>query len=232
MVIICLIMYIIKDCWVNSSISLSHALILPSLFTHEVSLWITLQLTAYTDSDWVGCPNTRKSTTGYCILLGHSPISWKSKRQNVLARLSTEVEYRAIALTTCEFVWLSSLLKELDIKQLTVAELHCDNNAALAIAANPVLHERTKHVEIDCHFIRDNIKVKTLQTTHLSFKDQVADFFTKVLPTQQHHHLLAKLGASTSAESRPPTWGGVLRSKMKFLLMTNFLGLFTIFIFS
>ena len=161
-------------------------------------------LTAYCDSEWAGCPNTRKSTTGYCIFLGHSPISWKSKRQNIVARSSAEAEYRAMTLTTCEVVWLSSLLKDLGIKQLTTAKLHCDNKVALAIAANHVLHERTKHVEIDCHFIRDNIKAGLLTTSHVSSQNQIADIFTKILPLQQHQNLMAKLGASTSNVSHSP----------------------------
>lgn len=109
-----------------------------------------------------------------------------------------------MALTTCEVVWLSSLLKDLGLKQLAVAELYCDNKAALAIAANHVLHESTKHVEIDWHFIRDNIKAGILQTAHVPSQDQVADIFTKILPVQQHQHLLNKLGASTSDVSHSP----------------------------
>ncbi|XP_019107744.2 uncharacterized mitochondrial protein AtMg00810-like [Beta vulgaris subsp. vulgaris] len=101
-------------------------------------------LTAYSDSDWAGCPNTRKSTTGFCIFLGDSLVSWKTKKQQVVARSTAEAEYRAMALTTCEVTWLTQLLKELGIKSLAHVVLKCDNQAAISIVVNPVHHEKTK----------------------------------------------------------------------------------------
>lgn len=88
-------------------------------------------------------------------MLGHSPLSWKSKKQYAIACSSAEAEYRAMALTTCEVLWLNQLLKELGLHHLGSTQLNCDNKVALSIAANHMHHERTKHVEIDCHFVRE-----------------------------------------------------------------------------
>ncbi|GJY18649.1 retrovirus-related pol polyprotein from transposon TNT 1-94 [Tanacetum coccineum] len=109
-----------------------------------------VQLTAYCDSDWASFPMTRRSTTSYCILLGDSPISYKSKKEGVVSRSSVEAEYRAMAITCCEITWLTTLLKYLGLKYLHPVTLHCDNQAAIHIAANLVFHAKTKHIEMGC----------------------------------------------------------------------------------
>lgn len=157
------------------------------------------QLTAYCDSDWAGCPTTRRSTSGFCILLGTSPLSWKAKRQTIVARSSAEAEYRAMALTICEIMWLKQLLKDLGLTNTLPTTLYCDNNAALSIALNPVHHERMKHIEIDNHFIREKVHDKTIQPQYIPSHSQLADIFTKVLPTSQHTKLLSKLGVRSSS---------------------------------
>jgi len=140
-------------------------------------------------------------------LLGSSPISWKVKKQSVVVRSSAEVEYRAIASTCYEIVWLLALLKDLELTNLTLVTLYCDNQNALHISANPAFHERTKHIEIDYHYIRDQLTAKRIQPTYVSSHKQLADIFTKPLPVSQHQYLLSKLGVCSSFQHS--TLGGV-----------------------
>lgn len=106
-----------------------------------------------------------------------------------------------MALTACEFTWLSTLLKDLGLKNLPPTILKYDNQAALSIAANPVMHERTKHIDIDCHYVRDQLKDGTIVTQHVSSADQVANILTNVLPVKLHVSHANKLGASPASHS-------------------------------
>ena len=98
----------------------------------------------YTDADWAGNSLDRKSTTGFCIFVGGNLVSWKSKKQSVIARSSAEAEYRAMATTACELIWLKGLLSDLGFPSSQPMTLMCDNQVAMHIASNPVFHERTK----------------------------------------------------------------------------------------
>ena len=122
----------------------------------------SLTLQTYSDADWAGDPTDCRSTTGYCFLLGDSLISWRSNKQTVVARSSTEAKYRALAATTAELIWLRWLLQDLDVNCSTATKLHCDNRSAIQIVYNDVFHERTKHIEIDYHFIHHHLLQSTL----------------------------------------------------------------------
>ena len=114
-------------------------------------------LSGYSDADWAGDPTDRRSTTGYCFFLCDSLISWRSKKQTVIARSSTKSEYRALDDATSELLWLRWLLTDMGVTQPSATMLHCDDQSTIQISHNDVFHERAKHIEIDCHFVRHHV---------------------------------------------------------------------------
>ncbi|GKB97949.1 ribonuclease H-like domain-containing protein [Tanacetum coccineum] len=164
----------------------------------------TSQLNAYTDADWAGCPVTRRSTSGYCVFLGDNLLSWSAKRQVTLSRSSAEAEYRGVANVVAETAWIRNLLRELHTPLFTATLVYCDNVSAVYMSTNPVQLQRTKHIEIDIHFVRDMVVRGQVRVLHVPFRYQYADIFTKGLPTA----LFEEFRTSLSVRSSPAQTAG------------------------
>ena len=121
----------------------------------------SLHIRTYSDADWARCPDTRRSTSGFCVFLGPNLISWTAKKQQTVSRSSVEAEYRSLAHACAESAWIMQLLRDLQFSPPLPATLLCDNLSATYIASNPVFHARTKHIELDYHFIRERIALGT-----------------------------------------------------------------------
>nr|KYP56497.1 Retrovirus-related Pol polyprotein from transposon TNT 1-94 [Cajanus cajan] len=178
--------------------TLSHGLHMKS-----VVLGKPFSITAMCDSDWASDIDDRKSTSGSAIYLGPNLISWWSRKQQVTARSSTEAEYRSIAHTSAELTWIKALLQELQVPFSTPVLL-CDNQSAVAIAHNPVFHSRTKHMEIDVFFVREQVLSKQLLVYHIPVLDQWADVLTKSLSPARFQFLRDKLNVKSFSNKPPP----------------------------
>ncbi|XP_019087375.1 PREDICTED: uncharacterized protein LOC109127260 [Camelina sativa] len=137
-----------------------------------------ISLSAYCDSDWGGCKTTRRSTSGFCTLLGPNLISWSAKRQQTMSNSSTEAEYRALTTAAQELTWLSFLLRDLGIYQSHPTLLQCDNLSAVYLSANPALHNRSKSFDINYHYIREQVAIGLIETRHIPATLMLADIFT------------------------------------------------------
>ena len=153
-----------------------------------------LCIEAYTDVGYKGDKGYRKFTTGYCTYVGGNLVIWRSRQQKVVSCSNAESEYRAMAETTREMVWLRSLVEDLGISSPFLMSMHCDNQAAIFIASNSTFHEHTKHIEIDCHYIQDKVMSRVYSTPHVTSSHQLIDVFTKSLAGISYDAMCTKLG--------------------------------------
>jgi hypothetical protein len=132
-------------------------------------------LSDFSNVDWFECSDDCKSTSGFAVFFGSNLISWCAKKQPIISRSSTEAEYKAMATATAELMWLQSLVKELHISCPKMARLWCDNMGAKYLSCDPVFHGRMKHIEVDYHFVRDQVVQQLLDVRFISTNDQLAD---------------------------------------------------------
>jgi len=154
----------------------------------------SFKIQVFSDSDWTTCATTRRSVSGYCVFLGTSLVAWKSKKQTTVSRSSSEAEYRALASLACELQWIQYLFQDLHFSVPTPYTVFCDNNSAIHIAKNLTFHERTKHIELDCHIIRQKLVDGLIHLLHIPSRSQLVDMFTKSLHPSTFRVATSKLG--------------------------------------
>jgi hypothetical protein len=158
-------------------------------------------LIGFADADYAGDVETRRSTTGYAFCFANGIITWCSKRQPLVTLSTTEAEYVAAALATQECVWLRRLLTELECESNRSTPLYVDNQSAIKLVQNPEYHQRTKHIDIKFHFIREKAKEGTVKVIYVPSEQQRADLFTKALPKCHFKSLCERIGIGEPFES-------------------------------
>ncbi|KAK2970503.1 hypothetical protein RJ640_013575 [Escallonia rubra] len=153
-------------------------------------------LMGFTDSDYAGDIDDRKSTSGYAFMLGSGAVSWSSKKQPIVTLSTTEAEFVAATSCACQAIWLRKILEELHFKQEEATTIYCDNSSAIKLSKNPVLHGRSKHIDVKVHFLRDLTKEGVIDLIYCR-NDQVADIFTKPLKKAAFQKLRKLLGVGT-----------------------------------
>ncbi|CAL8156128.1 unnamed protein product [Prunus armeniaca] len=153
-----------------------------------------LRIKGFTDADWAGNVTDRRSTSGYFTFVSGNLVTWRSKKQNVVLRSSAEAEFRGMAHGVCEVLWLRKLLGGLGFIAKEATRLYCDNKSAREIAENPVQHDRTKHVEVDRHFIKEKLEKKIISIPFMNSEEQLADILTHAVCSRSFGDSLIKFG--------------------------------------
>jgi hypothetical protein len=152
-----------------------------------------LKINGYTDADWAGSISDRKSISGYFMFVGGNLVTWRSKKQKVVALSSAEAEFHGMAKGLCQLLWIRRLLIELGFAPTSEMELFCDNKSAIPISHDPVQHDHTKHVEVDRHFIKENLEENIICFPFVKSEDQLAYILTKVVSSKEFYNSLDKL---------------------------------------
>jgi hypothetical protein len=152
------------------------------------------ELTGYSDSNMAGDVDDRKSTSGVLFMMGSSPVTWQSAKQKIVALSSCEAEYVAATTAACQGVWLQRLMEDLVERSLGTTTILIDNKSAIQLCKNPVFHDRSKHIEVRFHFIRECIEAGKINVDYVSTDEQLADILTKPLGRTRFLELRSKIG--------------------------------------
>ena len=152
-----------------------------------------LSPTAYVDADYGGCRDTRRSTSGYVFMMAGGAVTWSSKRQATVALSTVEAEYVAMSRCAQQMAWMHSWLDEVAIEHSLPGLIKGDNRGAIALTKNTRDHGKVKHIDIWHHYIRELLRSEVITIEQVPSADNLADLFTKPLPRDRHHHLLASL---------------------------------------
>lgn len=166
--------------------------------TKNYGIWYSrvskFRLVGFSDSDWAGCVDDRKSTSGNVFSFGSGAVTWSSKKQDTVALSSSEAEYIAANAAARQALWLRKVLVDLCVEQEDATEVFCDNRSTIAMAKNPAFHARTKHIDVQYHFIRKLITDGKIKLSFCGTNEQTADIFTKSLPQAKHEFFRMQLG--------------------------------------
>jgi hypothetical protein len=155
-------------------------------------------LKGFVDSDFAGCEDSRRSTSGWVFTLAGGPVSWNAQRQKTVATSTLDAEHIAGAEAAKEAVWIRNFINDLRIPGIQVGSvpLYIDCNSALRLTHNPEFHSKSKHIDVKHHFIREKVEEGKINTMRVNTRDNLADILTKPLPREAHESLIWRLGLS------------------------------------